>query len=70
MKRNCTALSLFLLSLPVWAAQQTQDTNVPDAVEALSTPYIVIIGLIFVGILAGMWWYYMRWDDDDKSGTR
>ena len=71
MKSYATALLLFVSTLPAWAAQQVQDANVPDSVEPLSTPYLVVIGLLFLGILAGMWWYYMRWDDeDDKTGSK
>lgn len=69
MKNLCAAVFLFMISLPLLAAQQ--DTNVPDAVEPLGTPYLVIIGLIFVGMLVGLYWYYMRWDDEDKnSGSK
>jgi len=64
MKRIGTTVALFLMTLPAWAAEQ-QDASVPDAIEPLSTPYLVLIGLAFIGILAGMGWYYMRWDDED-----
>jgi hypothetical protein len=56
---------LSLMSLPVLAAQQ--DVNVPAAVEPLSTSYLVIIGLIFLGMLVGAYWYYMRWEDEDEK---
>ena len=69
VKSLYAAIVLFLMSLPVLSAQQ--DANVPDAVEPLSTTYLVIIGLIFLGMLAGAYWYYMRWEDDDgKSGPK
>lgn len=69
MKSVVAAAYLFLMSLPVLAAQQ--NTDVPDAVEPLSTPYLVIIGLIFLGMLVGLYWFYMRWDDDeDKPGAK
>ncbi len=65
VKNVCIAVALFLTCLPALAAQQ--DTNVPDVVEPLSTLYLVIIGLIFVGMLAGAYWYYMRWENEDEK---
>jgi hypothetical protein len=65
VKNAYLATGLFVMCLPALAAQQ--DVNVPDAVEPLSTLYLVIIGLIFVGMLAGAYWYYMRWDSKDEK---
>ena len=56
-----------MAALPALAQQSV---DVPDSVEALGTPYLVMIGLLFIGALAGMWWYYMRWDDEkDDPGA-
>ncbi len=53
------------MSLPALSAQQ--DANVPDVIEPLGTTYLLIIGLIFLAMLVGAYWYYMRWGDDDKK---
>lgn len=65
MKSIYTAVLLFLVSLSALAVEQ--DAATPDVLEPLSTPYLVIIGLLFVGMLAGMYWYYMRWDDEEDE---
>ena len=66
MKSAFSSALLFLASLPVIAA--TQETNAAEgAVEPLGTAYLVVVGLIFIGVLAGFYRYYMRWDGDDDT---
>jgi hypothetical protein len=59
--------ALFALSLlPAFAAAQE---TAFDAPEPLGTAYLVGVALAFVAVLAGFWFYYMRWDEDeDKKG--
>ena len=70
MKRNLSAMHLFLMSLPALAA--TGNTSAAEAaIEPLGTPYVVLIGLIFIGLLVGFWLYYMRWDkEEDKQDPK
>ena len=70
MKRILSAMLLFLTSLPAIAV--TGDTSAAEAaIEPLGTPYVVLIGLIFLGLLVGFWMYYMRWDkEEDKQDPK
>lgn len=66
MKRTLSAILLFLMSLPAIAV--TGDTSAAEAaIEPLGTPYVVLIGLIFIGLLVGFGMYYLRWDDEEDK---
>lgn len=58
------------MSLPAIAA--TGEANAAEAaVEPLGTPYVILIGLVFVGLLIGFGMYYLRWDkEEDKQDPK
>jgi hypothetical protein len=57
----------FLMALPAIAV--TGDTSAAEAaVEPLGTPYVILIGLVFIALLVGFGMYYLRWDkEEDKK---
>ena len=66
MIRTLSAIVLFLISIPAIAA--TEEAKAAEAaIEPLGTPYVILIGLIFIGLLVGFWRYYMRWDEEEKK---
>jgi hypothetical protein len=66
MKRTLSAIVVFLMSLPAIAA--TEEAKAAEAaVEPLGTPYVILIGLVFIGLLVGFGMYYLRWDEEEKK---
>ena len=66
MKQALSAMVIFLMSRPAIAA--TGEASAAEAaIEPLGTPYVILIGLIFIGLLVGFWMYYMRWDEEEKK---
>jgi len=64
MKNVIYSIVLSLISLSALAA--VQEVN-PNQIEMIDTEYIVLIGIAILGILAAFCFYYFRrWDDDDK----
>jgi len=64
MKKVIYSIVLSLISLSALAA--VQEVN-PNQIEIVDTGYIVLIGITILGILAAFCFYYFRrWDDDDK----
>ena len=64
MKNVIYSIVLSLISLSALAAVQEVG---PNQVEIVDTEYIVLIGIAILGILAAFCFYYFRrWDDDDK----
>jgi hypothetical protein len=54
------------MSLPAIAA--TEEAKAAEAaVEPLGTPYVILIGLVFIGLLVGFGMYYLRWDEEEKK---
>jgi len=70
MKRILSAILLFLMSLPAIAA--TGEAKAAEAaIEPLGTPYVILIGLVFIGLLIGFGMYYLRWDkEEDKRDPK
>jgi len=66
MKNALTTLLLLLAPLAAIAATET-GAAAEAAVEPLGTLYLVCIALAFVGMLAGFYWYYMRWDKEEDE---
>jgi len=66
MKNALTTLLLFLAPLAAIAATETANAA-EAAVEPLGTLYLVCITLVLVGMLAGFYWYYMRWNKDEDE---
>ena len=59
-----------LMSLPAFAI--TGDKSAAEAaVEPLGTPYVILIGLVFIALLVGFGMYYLRWDkEEDKQDPK
>ncbi len=70
MKKTLPSILLFLMSLPAIAV--TGDASTAEAaVEPLGTPYVILIGLIFIGLLVGFGMHYLRWDEEkDKPDPK
>ena len=70
MKQSLIAMLFSLMSLPVIAA--TGEASAAEAaVEPLGTPYVILIGLVFIALLVGFGWYYLRWDkEEDKQDPK
>ena len=68
MYRFLSSTLLFLLSCPAFAA--VGDEAVASAPgETVGTIYIVIFGIIFVGMIAGFF-VYLWWSDSKKPGDK
>ena len=65
MKRILSTLVFFLMQLPLLAAAQREAPTAP--VETVSMVYVVIFGLIFVGMIAGFFIYLFM--SDKKEAT-
>ena len=66
MQQSFPAIFLSLMSFPAIAA--IGETSAAEAaIDPLGTPYVILIGLIFIGLLVGFWMYYMRWDEEEKK---
>lgn len=69
MCRYLSSAILFLLSLPVLAA--TGESTAADApVETVSMVYVVIFGIVFVGLVAGFFAYMIWGGSDPKSDDK
>lgn len=65
MQKFLSTVVFFLMSLPVLAA--TEEVSKADApVETVGTIYIVIFGIIFIGMIVGFFAYLM-WGEKDKK---
>lgn len=65
MQKFLSTVVCFLMTLPVLAA--TEEVSKADApVETVGTIYIVIFGVIFIGMIVGFFAYLM-WGDKDKK---
>ena len=66
MNKLLSMLSLLLLQLPLLAAAQERDVS-SAPVETVSTVYVVIFGVIFVGMIVGFFIYLFM--SDKKQGA-
>jgi hypothetical protein len=66
MKRITSAIVFFLMSLPAIAATEVAKAA-EAAVEPLGTPYVILIGLVFIALLVGFGMYYLRWDEEEDK---
>lgn len=66
MNKLLSMLFLFLLQLPLLAAAQERDVS-SAPVETVSMVYVVIFGVIFVGMIGGFFIYLFM--SDKKEGT-
>ena len=66
MKKFLSSAVFFLMSLPVLAATQEMDkVNAPG--ETVDTVYVVIFGIIFIGMIVGFFVYLFMSDKEAKS---
>ena len=65
MQKSLSTVVFFLMSLPALAAAQEMDrANAPA--ETVGMVYIVIFGVIFVGMIAGFF-IYLYWGDKGEK---
>jgi len=66
MQKFLSSAVFFLMSLPVLAATQEMDkVNAPG--ETVDTVYVVIFGIIFIGMIVGFFVYLFMSDKEAKS---
>ena len=65
MKNFLSSIFLFLISSPLLAALREEPANAP--VETVSMVYIVVFGLLFVGMIIGFFIYLWM---NDKSESQ
>ena len=63
MYKILSSIPMFLLSALAFAAKDPEAANAP--VETVGTIYIVIFGILFVGMIVGFFIYL--WMSDDKE---
>jgi ammonia channel protein AmtB len=68
MIRIIPSAILYLLSLPVFAAAE-ETTAASAPVETVSMVYVVIFGIVFIGMIAGFF-AYMVWGGKDEPGEK
>ena len=65
MQKFLSSAVFFLMSLPVLAATQEMDkANAPA--DTVDTVYVVIFGIIFIGMIVGFFIYLFMSDKADK----
>jgi len=65
MQKFLSSAVFFLMSLPVLAATQEMDkANAPA--DTVDTVYVVIFGIIFIGMIIGFFVYLFMSDKTDK----
>jgi len=66
MKKFLSSAVFFLMSLPVLAATQEMDkANAPA--DTVDTVYVVIFGVIFIGMIIGFFVYLFMSDKEANS---
>ena len=66
MQKFLSSAVFFLMSLPVLAATQEMDkVNAPG--ETVDTVYVVIFGVIFIGMIIGFFVYLFMSDKEANS---
>ena len=66
MQKLLTTIIFFLMSLPVLAATKEMEGGTPAPVETVGMVYIVIFGVIFIGMIIGFFAYLFMSDKDKK----
>jgi hypothetical protein len=66
MNKLLATLFVFLMQLPILAAAQEREVaNAP--VETVSMTYVIIFGVIFVGMIAGFFVYLFMNDKGEEA---
>ncbi len=63
MYKILSSIPMFLLSIAAYAAKELDAASAP--VETVGTIYIVIFGILFIGMIVGFFVYL--WMSDDKE---
>jgi len=66
MKKFLSSAVFFLMSLPVLAATQEMDKAIAPA-DTVDTVYVVIFGVIFIGMIIGFFVYLFMSDKEANS---
>jgi hypothetical protein len=64
MSKFLSAVMLFLMSSPLFAALKEMDPNAPS--ETVSVVWVIVFGVIFIGSIVGFFVYLWL---TDKSGN-
>jgi len=66
MKKFLSSAVFFLMSLPVLAATQEMDKAIAPA-DTVDTVYVVIFGVIFIGMIIGFFVYLFMSDKEANT---
>jgi len=66
MQKFLSSAVFFLMSLPVLAATQEMDKAIAPA-DTVDTVYVVIFGVIFIGMIIGFFVYLFMSDKEANS---
>jgi len=64
MSKFLSAVTLFLMSSPLFAALKEMDPNAPS--ETVSVVWVIIFGVIFIGSIVGFFIYLWYSDKNGK----
>jgi len=60
MSKFLSAVTLFLMSSPLFAAMKEMDPNAPS--ETVSMVWVIVFGVLFIGTIVGFFWY-LWWNE-------
>ena len=66
MSKFLSAVTLFLMSSPLFAAAKEMDPNAPS--ETVSVVWVIIFGVIFIGSIVGFFIYLWHSEKKRKPG--
>jgi phosphotransferase system glucose/maltose/N-acetylglucosamine-specific IIC component len=64
MSRFLSAVALFLMSSPLFAALKEMDPNAPS--ETVNVVWVIVFGVIFIGSIIGFFIYLWHTDKNSK----
>jgi len=64
MSKFLSAVTLFLMSSPLFAALKEMDPNAPS--ETVSVVWVIIFGVIFIGAIVGFFVYLWHTEKNRK----
>lgn len=66
MSKFLSAVTLFLMSSPLFAALKEMDPNAPS--ETVSVVWVIVFGVIFIGSIVGFFIYLWHTEKKRKPG--
>jgi len=66
MSKFLSAVTLFLMSSPLFAAAKEMDPNAPS--ETVSMVWVIVFGVLFIGTIVGFFIYLFYSDKNGKPG--